>query len=186
MWGNFGFWGSIFFGFVAQAHAAPAFPKNWCWNNSCSPAQERIWQEFEASRSAPDPSVWPAVMSGSCYHSGGGYKNSDEHHGGFLVDVEADGLSFQGRFSFFAKENPYRGTTVEVAREQWKRHGDTRRVETQSDYLFFDAAPRSEQKIWYWLRQGREPGQIFMATFYSGSSWRIALCELRSGYESHL
>ncbi len=164
--------------------AEPQFPKNWCMNDKCSPQQKEIWQQFEVSTQPPDWSNVPFVMSGSCYHTGSIYDNAFEHHGGFLIDVlDDDGMTFNGRFSFFAKQNPYVGMPVEEARKQWKKEGDKRRVETYPTYGYFDATPQYENKIWYWMRKGTEPGQILMATFFSGGDFRFALCDLRINEE---
>lgn len=173
----------FFFSFQGFAQTGEqTFPKNWCSDDSdyCSPGMKKIWNDLNASDMGPDWSLGAQVYSGVCYHDSSGYNNSHPHYGGFLIDQVIEGekeeYTLDGRFHFFAPENPYIDVTVEEARKNWKKEKDLR-IEILPTYAYYNSFPGAEFPPRYWLRRGEKPGQLLMAVYFG--QFHIALCDLQ-------
>jgi len=150
------------------------FPENWCNTGRCSEPQKKIWNEFNDGGS-PSWEMMPQVVSGSCYHSARYYSNETEHFSGFIIDKEANGLSFNGKHSFFTRENPYRSLNLITARESFKTSSPNR-IEVFHTYGFYNANPGEERPVSYWFKEGSDK-KIKMAVIY-GSLDHFILCDL--------
>lgn len=158
---------------VSLAFEAP-YPKNWCSSGMCSKPQEKIWNEFNEGL-APSWESFPKVVSGSCYHSSANYDNEVEHFSGFIIDVEDDGFSFNGRHSFFVYKNPYKDFDLKTAREEFKK-GSLNRIDIFKDYGFYNANPGIERPVRYWFKEGSD-GNLKLAVIF-GTLRHFILCDL--------
>lgn len=81
----------------------------------CSVASLEIVKNYRAGTAAALNGD-EALYAGSCYMVSRHYRNDHAHHGYFYFRKNSGAVDFFGLFSFFSKENPYAGMTVEDAR----------------------------------------------------------------------
>lgn len=89
-----------------------------CSGPKCTEQMRAIVQDYQNSNEFFAPEEIPQAVSGSCYHIHPNLDEKTEHFALFLIDQSADGPTFNGKFLFFYKENPYKGISVEKARTE--------------------------------------------------------------------
>ncbi len=149
------------------------FPRNLCQTpGRCSPEMARIFDAFNAA-GAVDTQNLPQVMSGNTFWMNRMYNPEHAHHGGVILDRDANGqMTFNGRWSFFARTNPYSNATPEQARE-WsqRRHAAVDR----GDHLYVNAtAPGASMPVEYWLRENKQTGDIYVIGFWGDGQFSVS------------
>lgn len=149
------------------------FPRNLCYNPAdCSPEMSRIFNAFNEA-GAVDTQNLPQVMSGNTFWMNRMYDPAHAHHGGVILDRDSTGaMTFNGRWSFFARENPYTNATPEQARE-WsqRRHA----VVDRGDHLYINATPPgAEMPVEYWIRENKETRDLYVIGFWGGGQFSVS------------
>jgi len=162
---------------AASATAVPeiGLPTSICSENFCGPRQERIWNRFQAF-SGLDYEHTPGMYSGVCYHKSPGLDGNRVHHGGILIDSAKDRLFFDGRFSFYAEDNPYTHLSVHKARQRFdKLFHPTHELEVSRTFAYVDLKDNFVSRR-YWFRQGPRSEALVLVGYFGPV--HTILCEL--------
>lgn len=164
----------------ANAEVVP-FPENLCRGVKCGAKQARIYNRFVEKGMSPLSLQREAVYSGACHWVGSSFSPEQEHHAGIFIYAAPDGeaMSFRGRFSFFAAENPYRDFDAETARRAWFANPKDPVLEMGEEFGFYDANKEGEMRnrIWYWFRADSvDPNLLYVVTLWGYSDYGV--CEL--------
>jgi len=162
---------------AASATAVPeiGLPTSICSENFCGPRQERIWNRFQAF-SGLDYEHTPGMYSGVCYHKSPGLDGNRVHHGGILIDGAKDRLFFDGRFSFYAEDNPYTHLSVHKARQRFdKLFHPTHELEVSRTFAYVDLRDNLVSRR-YWFRQGPRSEALVLVGYFG--ALHTILCEL--------
>lgn len=159
------------------------FPRNLCYNGDCGVEMQRIFNAFNEA-GAVDTQRLPQVLSGNVYWLSSSYDANHAHHGGVILDRDATGaMTFNGRWSFFARQNPYASTTVDEARNWSATHYP---VVDRGDHLYVNSNPsadgRNSLPIEYWLRQNAQTGDVYVIGFWGDG--RFSVGELKANERS--
>ena len=150
-------------------------PTSICSENFCGPRQERIWNRFQAF-SGLDYEHTPGMYSGVCYHKSPGLDGNRVHHGGILIDGAKDRLFFDGRFSFYAEDNPYTHLSVHKARQRFdKLFHPTHELEVSRTFAYVDLRDNFVSRR-YWFRQGPRSEALVLVGYFGPV--HTILCEL--------
>jgi len=150
-------------------------PTSICSENFCGPRQERIWNRFQAF-SGLDYEHTPGMYSGVCYHKSPGLDGDRVHHGGILIDGAKDRLFFDGRFSFYAEDNPYTHLSVHKARQRFdKLFHPTHELEVSRTFAYVDLRDNFVSRR-YWFRQGPRSEALVLVGYFGPV--HTILCEL--------
>jgi hypothetical protein len=148
-------------------------PKNFCYRG-CSQAQHDIWTAFEYAVYLPVTE--PAVFSGECYHLSPSYKNTDAHHAVFFLSDVSGATHASGRFSFFAKSNPYEKWEAGSAEVNFPKHQEATRALRPLVRSWFLDHSSVDTVMRYWFRHSADG-----ATMYLTGQWglnHLLFCEL--------
>ncbi len=148
-------------------------PKNFC-HSGCSAEQVAIWNAFEGARYAVPAA--PSLYSGACYHLSSAYRNTDAHHAVFYLSEVGSSTHASGRFSFYAKRNPYVDFTVENVEKEFPKHLEPKRaVRKLVSSAFLDHSD-DETVVRYWFRHSSDGSRLF--TVGQWGLWHLIFCEL--------
>jgi hypothetical protein len=140
---------------------AEDLPTNVCLGQFCGPAQQEIWDRFEGGTGL-NLRLVPSVYSGTCYHNSPAYNQHAPQFGGVLIDMSKGGVVFDGRFSFYDKQHPYKHLSVEAAR---KRFPKTRKLSLFDTFAYAEA-DNSLKPYRYWLRQDADNGSLLLVGYF--------------------
>lgn len=153
-------------------------PEDLCAASRCGDRQQAIFDRFMEEGIGVQDLRTEAVYSGVC-HWGGLYRPTDEHHGGIFWYDLAGETAFRGRFSFYARTNPYESVTPEMARRDWFTNSQHYMPEIYEDFAFFDANPQGDasSRIWYWFRRDQKNAGLLYVVALMGATM-TGVCEL--------
>lgn len=138
--------------YATTAHAEHELPTHLC-SQGCSPRMAEIVKGFESAEPLT-PVTSARIHSGVCMHQVNELGPEDEHHGVIVLEKRDDDSHFNGQFSFYAKENPYKDWTIEeAARRLPLKYNDLNKITFESDYAWLDYNPGSIPIWQYYLRQ---------------------------------
>ena len=151
---------SLCFPLIATASAE--LPQHPCNGRDCSPSMHKMVEHFD--QSLPIETLdQPTVFSGECYHAGYGYDSNKTQHGMILLDQidNSDKIWFNGVFTFFYKENPYKDHNVEQARKVFPHLNKAHLVNSPQNISVADFS--TDDTIWiYFIRQNPENGDLII------------------------
>lgn len=127
-------------------------PPEPCGGQPCTPRLREIEAGFNGAETITRSDL-PLLASGECYHLNENYRPETTHYGVAFLD-EKDGNTYMaGSFGFFFPENPYKGWTVDSARQTPNLYTENHRVELTDKFAFSDMNPGKTPIWWYWVKK---------------------------------
>lgn len=149
-------------------------PTYICDSGDCSVKQLQILKKFEKATSAKINSQ--NVYSGECYHlSASNDANQVQYGMAYIVPKNGD-LFWDGQFSFFYENNPYKDLSAATAREKFGNieENEKNKFSILKDYLFINYGDE-ENFTRYWMRTNSDQSHLFVLGYW-GIDHRV-LCD---------
>lgn len=146
--------------FAAPARAQD-LPTNVCAEDFCSPSQKVIWRRFQEAGKF-DQKRLPAMYSGICYYAGLHVDPDAPQYAGLYLDQTAGQVHFDGRFSFFKKQNPYGALTLTTARDRFpQKHA----LALAGSFAYADLSD-TFVPIHYWMRHDPKAQELLLVGYF--------------------
>lgn len=156
----------LFFFFISTPLIARDLPKNVCYQNRCSEAQLKIWEDFQ-NGTGFNKEEMNGLYSGACYHLSSRYDNKHPHYAVVLIQSKNNESFFAGRFSFFANPNPYANWNEEDARAQFPQiFQEKKKLKHYENYAFIDLNPNEVPLLLYWIRKDVATNDVLMIAMW--------------------
>lgn len=155
-----------------QAAVTNGLPTNVCYGNRCGPRPAAIWARFENGLGL-SPDAVGKLHAGRCFAFGRHLDPEHPHWGGFFIDRTDDGVSFDGRFSFFEHLPDYLSWSARDARRRWTgRHP----VQLRDRYAYADLT-ESLISVRYWFRRASASTDLLLVSYFGFET--TILCDLK-------
>ncbi|CBW26563.1 hypothetical protein BMS_1733 [Halobacteriovorax marinus SJ] len=150
---------------------------NFCYADSCSNPQMVMWDFYKELDQFNI--VESQVFSGDCFHSSPIYSNEVNHHGVILIDRNGKDTHMGGKFSFFAKKNPYKNWDIERARADFTDiYSKEKRLTVTSKFAYIDLNPGELPIMRYWFKSTGDADTLMLIGTWGAS--HSFICELRA------
>ncbi len=173
---------SLFFissSFAQGGWEAPEILENACYENSCTPQMQEIYDQFLSNPKAPE--YIPGMYSGFCYHQGQVLDQNTKHYIGLLFDRFNSQNAFYMApiLQFFGEDNHMKDWTLDQARSEispeWKNYGPMKVHPTSATQFVLDS--EGYPVYVYWARQNLKTQVLYFLALSRGLS--LAFCEAR-------
>lgn len=158
-------------------YEAPETLENACYENSCTPAMQNIYDGFLKNPFAPKDI--PGMYSGICYHQSQYMDPEINHYVGLLIDRTDDHQNYYMApiMQYFGDENMMGEWTLETARKEssaeWKKYGPMKLHPTSATQFVLDS--EGYPVYIYWARQNPQTKTIYFLSLARG--FGVAFCE---------
>ena len=151
--------------FSVRAEGSSGLPVNVCSGDFCGPDQANLWQRFLNAAGLParnNQALLPGVYSGTCYYDSPMAPPDVPQYAVIFMDSLNGNIHFDGRFSFYKVENPFRRLTVSAAARRFpKRH----RLIMDKGFARADASG-PVQPFRYWMRLEEKTGSLMLVGYF--------------------
>jgi hypothetical protein len=136
--------------FSLNLQAAPfPSPEGLCSPTSCTSAMQEIYDGF--MRAEHEPLTQQRGFSGSCYTTQRNLDPEHEQHGAMII-TPGDQSFFSAAFTYFAKDNPYKGMNLQELVKALKQVSPRQHPVTRGDGMDLALIASSSAEFYYWYK----------------------------------